>query len=451
MSEQRLFGLFASAALICAMASQALAQNGVIVDADGVLRTRTVHDPSGALMKQRLNEAKAALNPDLARPSELRKISLNRLEAALAEQIRIGGAPTAEMKNLAGLTRIQYVFFYPETGDIVIAGPSEGYFADATGRIRGIETGAATLQLDDLIVALRAYPPGEDGVKTISVSIDPTKEGLARMQQFLSRIGGRATPNDTQAIVNGLRESLGEQDVVLRGISPKTHFAQVLAEADYRMKLIGIGLEQPPVKITSYVAKANPGAVSRNALQRWYFKPNYECVKVSEDDLAMELVGSGVKLVGADEMVTAEGVRVASRRVDTASKEFVESFTRLYPELAVKSPVYGQLQNLMDMAIAAAFIQRQDYYGQASWKMEVLSDEKAYAVETLNAPQKVATAVNAIWKGRTLMTPIGGGVNIQPRVALNRDRLLPDNDGAVKESREQIDLKAVAADNWWWD
>jgi hypothetical protein len=424
---------------------------GVDVDADGVLRTRTVHDPSGQLTRQRLAQAKATLAADLARPSKLRKVSLNRLEAALDEQIRRGGGPTEEMRYLAGLTRLQYVFFYPETNDIVIAGPAEGYFIDADGRVRGVETGQATLQLEDLVVALRAFGPNQAAVKKIGVSIDPTQEGLQRMQQFLVRIGGRATPNDTLAIVKGLQESLGKQTVTIKGVSPKTHFAQVLTEADYRMKLIGIGLEQPPVKITSYVAKASPANVSRNALQRWYFKPNYDCVKVSEDDLAMELVGSGVHLVGADEMVTAEGLRVNSGRVDAASKAFVESFTRLYPQLAVKSPVYGQLRNLIDMAIAAAFIQRHDFYGQADWKMQVFGDEKVYSVETLNAPEQVETAVNAIWKGRTLMTPIGGGVSIQPLVALNDDRVLADADGAVKETRSQIDLKAVAADNWWWD
>ncbi len=85
-----------------------------------------------------------------------------------------------------------------------------------------------------------------------------------------------------------------------------THFAQVLVEADYRMKLIGIGLEHPPLRqMMSWVDRVNPGTVSRNALQRWFFVPNYECVKETADDLAMELVGDGVKLVNADEVVRA--------------------------------------------------------------------------------------------------------------------------------------------------
>lgn len=439
--------------LLGASSRMAYAQGagGVEVDAEGVLRTKFVNDPSGVLFKRRLAEAKAALDADLARPSELRKISLNRLEAALAERIENNADATAEMKHLAGLTGIRYVFFYPDSGDIVIAGPAEGFFHDLTGRAIGTHSGKSVMELQDMIVALRAFGPGAAPPKSIGVSIDPTKEGLAKMQEFLVRAGGRATPNDTLAIVTGLKESLGLQTVTIKGISPKTHFAQVLAEADYRMKLIGIGLEQPPVKITSYVSKANPAAVSRNALQRWYFVPNYECVRVSEDALAMELVDGGVKLIGAHELVTAQGGRVAAGQVDAASQQFVESFTRNYNALAEKSPVYAQLRNLIDMSIAAAFIQQQDYYGAAGWKMEVFGDEKAFPVETFHAPAQVETAVNAIWKGRTLMTPIGGGVHIQPRKALSQDNLQRDSSGEITASREKVDLKAIPAGQWWWD
>ena len=84
-----------------------------------------------------------------------------------------------------------------------------------------------------------------------------------------------------------------------------------MVEADYRMKLIGIGLEQPPVRLKSYVARANPRQIARNALQRWYFVPDYQCVRVSDDALAMELVGEGVKLVGEDEVVAKDGSRAA--------------------------------------------------------------------------------------------------------------------------------------------
>jgi hypothetical protein len=129
----------------------------------------------------------------------------------------------------------------------------------------------------------------------------------------------------------------------------------------------------------------------------------------------------------------------------------VTSFTQKYPELARRLPVYAQLRNLIDMAIATAFIQQQDYYNRAAWPMRIFGDERAFAVETYEAPRQVETAVNAVWKGRTLMTPIGGGVHIQPRLALSSENLLADEDGHVSQTRESVDLGSLAAGQWWWD
>ncbi len=422
---------------------------GVEIDADGVLRKKIYDDPGGVLTKRRKAEARATLPADIARVSKLRKISLNRLEAALAERLAAGEFETNDMKYLAGLTRIQYVFFYPESNDIVIAGPAEGYMEDLSGRAVGIHSGRSVLELQDLVVALRAFPPAGDRTPLIGVSIDPTQEGLTRMQQFLGGLG-KVTPRDANRIATGLRTNLGLQNVTIKGVAPETHFAQVLVEADYRMKLIGIGLESTEVGIRSYVSRAS-GRSQANAMQRWFFTPNYECVRVSSDEYAMELVGEGVKLIGADERVAGDGTRVAVKRADRASRAFVEEFTKKYSKLADSSPVYAQLKNLIDMSIAAAFIQEQDYYGQAGWEMDVLMDEEAFPVETYTVPTQVETAVNAVWKGNTLLTPVGGGVNLQPRQALLADNLLQDANGELTKRRATVKMTGVAKDQWWWD
>jgi hypothetical protein len=322
---------------------------------------------------------------------------------------------------------------------------------DVTGRVVGITSGQSTMLLEDLVVALRAFPPAGSRTDEIGCSIDPTKEGLSRMQQQLLRIYSGAVPRDPHSIVNSLRTALGLQEVTVFGVSDKTHFAQVLVEADYRMKLIGIGLEVPPVKITSYVSRANPRNVARNALQRWYFVPDYECVKVSDDELAMEMVGNRIKLVGEDEVVAAGGTTVRSSHVDTASQAFVGSFTRKYNELAGKVPVYSQLRNLIDASIAAAYIQDRDLYAHAGWRMDVFGSEANFPVEVYEAPETVETAINAIWKGHTLMTPIGGGVNMQPRNALRADRMLSDDDGKLSTVHKAVDLSALKPGCWWWD
>lgn len=440
-----------TAAVLAASHVNAQQGSGVVVDASGVLRTHTIPDPTGRLHLQRMAAARAALQPELARPSQLRKISLTRLEAEIAKRVAVGQGITDDMRYLAGLTRIRQVFIYPESGEIVVAGPAEGYGANIAGRVVGTTSGRATLELQDLVVALRAYPPSGQNTKAMVVSIDPTQEGLTKMRQFLVAISGRVTPADAGRIATGLKENLGLQTIRILGISPKTHFAQVMVEADYRMKLIGIGLQQPPVRIESYVARANPRSVARNALQRWYFTPNYDCVRVSDDRMAMELEGDGVKLISEDEMVLANGGRLDSTTVDRASHTFVSTFTQHYAELADKDPVYAQLRNLIDMAIAAAYIQHNDYYGMADWDLGVMGDESKFAVETYPEPKQVETAVNAVWKGSTLMTPIGGGVRIEPERALSSEQMKIDVEGELKRMRAELAVEGLADGQWWWD
>ncbi|WP_145058831.1 DUF1598 domain-containing protein [Adhaeretor mobilis] len=428
--------------------------SGVAVDADGVLRRVAATDATGQLMQLRARQARTQLEADLQRPSKLRKVSLTRLGRLIDKSIAEGHGPDETMQHLAGLTRVQYVFFYPETNDIVVAGPAEAWVETETGRVIGIETGQPVMELQDLVVALRTFAPHGKKNPLVYCSIDPTQEGLQRMQQFLSRVGSPRSIGDAQFtnfVVEGLQESLGLQNITIGGVAADTHFAQVLVEADYRMKLIGIGLERPPVRIASYVALANPASVARNALQRWFFVPNYERVKISEDGHAAEFVGAGVKLVGEDEVVGGDGGRTGSGRQSGASRKFTRSFTDNYEQLAQRAPVYGQLRNCIDLLVAAAFIQQNDLYEAAGWDLGSLGEEATYPVQNYNTPKQVATAVNSMWKQRRLMTPVGGGVEIRADQALSPENRLADEGGNVASMRDSIDLSDLPADQWWWD
>lgn len=429
--------------------------SGVAVDADGVLKRHVAPDASGQLMRTRIEQARVALGDDFSKSSQLRKVSLTRLLKLIDKAIAEGHGPDDAMRNLAGLTRIRYVFYYPETKDIVLAGPAEGWVETPDGRVVGWNSAQPTLQLEDLAVALRTFAPEGKKNPLVYCSIDPTQDGLARMQQFLDEFGTRIQPGTEQAaeqfIADGLRDSLGQQVITVGGVPASTHFAQVMVEADYRMKLIGIGLEQPPVNIATFVALANPATMARNALQRWYFVPDYQRIKVAEDGHAAEFVGAGVKLVGEDEVVTKAGERRQVVSPSGASRKFTRSFTEKYNQLAERAPVYGQLRNCIDLLVVAAFLQHHDLFGQAELELGALGDEARYPVETYNAPKHVAAAVNSMWKRNRLMTPIGGGVEIRAGLAVDSANALADSDGAVAEAREANDVSALPADRWWWD
>lgn len=427
---------------------------GVFIDAEGVLRTELHADPAGRLMEERRAAARAALGPKVGGRSALRKVSLVRLERAVAAQLAAGRKPTDEMRYLAGLTRVQYLFLYPETGDIVIAGPAEGWVEDLAGRVVGIETGRPVILLEDLVVALRAFHPDQQEVGVIGCSIDPTEEGLARMQDFLRNVGRPSVAGDpafTQYYVDGLRAAMGMQTVRVIGVSPATHFAQVLVEADYRMKLIGLGIERPPVKLTTYVDKLTPAMGRHNALTRWYFVPDYQCVRPAPDGTAMQLVGETVKLVGEAEFVSATGQRSSAGKSNNASRIFTEGFTKKYPEIAKRAPVYAQLRNLIDLAVMAAYMLHNDYHAKAGWKMEIFRNEERFPVETYPVPTQVETVVTSMWKGGYLTAPMGGGVHIDAEEALADVNLIRTDAEQVLHARKSIGIESLPPEQWWWD
>lgn len=424
---------------------------GVQIDPQGVLQVMQ-SDPRVTQMQ--LMAARQSLPPRLARPSKLRKVSLNRLEKAVAKNLESGNSPTPEMLALAGLTRLEYVFFYPESGDIVIAGPAEGFGRDSVGRIVGVESWQPCLLLEDVVVALRAFPPGNASkANTISVSIDPTPAGLVRLQQVLQQIGGTVQATEQiPLIVQSLKQALGYNVVTIQGVPASTHFAHVLTEADYRMKLIGIGLEPVPVPMASYVSRLSEATMPSNSMLRWYFVPDYEAIAVSSDGLAMKLNGRGVKLVDEGEMVDRSGNRKAVGRTNPASRAYALEFTKKFNKIATAQPVYAQLRNLVDLSIAAAYIQKNDFVEKAGWDLGVLGKEEILSVEVLPPPQQVETAINAVMAGGRLVTPIGGGVAIQARKALSQENVGSDDKGEIAGARTTATAVDQLEDGqWWWD
>jgi hypothetical protein len=443
--------LFPAAMLVAVDALAQPGAAGVMIDARGVLRTTAVAD--AGLSAAHRKAAVTALPGDLQKPSALRKVALSRLDAELAAAIAGGRGIPPELTRLAGLTRVQYVFVYPATenapGEVVLAGPAEPWLEDATGRVIGAVTGSPIVLLEDLAAAIRCFAPGQPQDRLIGCSIDPRPAGLKAMQEFLAKTGRINPQAGVDQIVQGLRESLGPQQISVQGVSPATHYARVLVEADYRMKLIGIGLERPPVAMKSWVDLAAGGAIAANGLQRWYFVPDYQCLRIAEDDLAVEVVGRGVKLCCADEVVLPDGRRLDATRASGSAKQFADTFTRKYAELAAQSPVFGQLRNLIDLAVAAAYMQEHDAFGKAGWSAATLRDEARYPIETGHAPTEVEPAVHAVWKGARLLTPIGGGVTMHPRMALDAPNLLMDEKGEVNAARTAA--ATLPAGRWWWD
>ena len=418
---------------------------GIAIDAAGVV-TPAFAKETKVRLNQKRQEALAAENipGDVNVSSPLRKVSLVRLEQLSREFADQKKHVPVEMQFLAGLQRIDYVFVYPETGDLVIAGPAEGFAPNAIGRVLGTSTGRPPLRLDDLIVALRTVPQSS----LVGCSIDPTPEGLARFNDYLKRNSFAATVAVIQQRFREMTRAMGTQNVTVFGVPADSHFASVLVEADYRMKLMSVGLERP--KISRWKSHLQLSGTRDNTLQRWWFTPLYNAFEQSEDGNAFGISGQRVQLMSQSEQVSSSGKRSAAAFTAQSTEKFAKQFTERYEDVAEVSPIFAELQNIIDLAILAALFEKEQLPKRVDWSMELFLNEELAPLAKGNPPSKVESVCNYRRAGSGIIGLVGGGVTISPRRLLQRATFDREGnrelEGNVRDSVPPAELKT-----WWWD
>lgn len=433
--------------------------NGVYVDAQGALhKLAKAANTGGALEALRAeNERPRSDLPDgdVRRVSRLRKVSLPRLERAVAERAALGQRPDDAMQLLAGLSRIEYVFVYPQTGDLVLAGPAGPWKVDGEDRIVSAESGRPLLRLDDLVVVLRHVLKREDAV--FGCSITPTEEGLAATRRFAEESARKKLPAGEAARkkwLAGLRSALGSQTIDVFGIDPRSRVAHVLVEADYRMKLVGLGLEEGVLGVPSYLANVRVGTDGRLPpldVLRWWFTLDYDAIESTADRAAFAIRGQGVRVMSENQFLAATGKRQRTGESSPANGEFAHNFTQHFGELATKYPVYAELQNLCDAALVAAIIQSEKLDAAAGWSMAWLGDERRYVVAKGHAPKTVETVAAHRVIGETqIIAAVSGGVRIAPTSFAARDKMRTERDGELTAASKSSQ-PPQAAERWWWD
>ena len=159
---------------------------------------------------------------------------------------------------------------------------------------------------------------------------------------------------------------------------------------------------------------------------------------------------STMELVPAEDRLDSNGQKVSTKKSNKASRNFCASFTKEFDRLAAKDSLYGELRNLVDLSVAAAFIQKMDLYGKAGWKMSFLGSEEAYESQRFEAPIHIEPVINFAVRNGAFSAPIAGGVNIQPQAALRTESIQKDS-GKIDALREQVKIENLADGQWWWD
>ena len=166
-----------------------------------------------------------------------------------------------------------------------------------------------------------------------------------------------------------------------------------MVEADYRMKLIAVGVEPPPIRMTTFVG-ALKGAP--RDMQAWWLTPEYKCVKQANDGLSVQLIGRGVALK-TENILFGQRAQVLRTKLkpSRAARSYASSFTKLYEQISQRRPVFAQLRNAINLLVLTAWIAKSDGYQKSGWQPDLLLDDAQAAPprswQTSNMPPRLPT------------------------------------------------------------
>lgn len=415
---------------------------GVSVDAEGTVKNASLQEREGWLNEMR--NAIGEPSGGLADQTELRMISLSKLQAEIARAMEADEPLAADVLYLAGLQRIEYVFVYPGQQDIVLAGPAEGWVVRQDASVVGRTTGRPVLQLEDLLTALRTTEASRQ--QAISVSIDPTPEGEVRLNRLLSQVrsvGAGFNPADMQV---AMREAFGPQLVTLTTVANDSRVAQTLVAADYRMKRLAMNLDESPVAgLPSYMEMIRDGGTGQGVQPRWWMASDYDAILHSEDRLAWKLTGQGVKAMTEDELVDVRGARSGTGRANKFAQRWADLFTAKFDQLCAYNAAFGDLRNVMDLSIVATVISGHELEKVAGCDFGLLRGEAGQLpTPSWKTPKTIAPEVSFV-KGRAgWAVSASGGVELNPWQVVSQQAKA---DASVKLVHAQA---AARGDKWWW-
>lgn len=401
-------------AAIAGLAVPALAQNtgggtttqplvfgGVQLSTEGVLTSRT--------------QAPAKRSGKDAEKSTA-YVSLPRLLERLREHAAGGKKELpADLRYLGGLTQVRQVFVYPAEHDLVLAGPAEpletGNRLLAVGKV----TGRPALQLDDLIVALRAVQARTAG-GIYGCTIDLPPGALQKVTNVVRRMG-RASD---AAIAAEIKKTIGPQQVRVVGVPDTSRLGMAMLVADFRLKRMAMGGDAVPVP------GVGTGLGSGAASNRTWFSPAYEPLLVSADGNSYELRGPRLRLDAGAQMFEPHGASEAAKR-------FAKNFSEKMDAIAAKVEAIADLQNVSDLLVVAALIQQDRLDHKAGVDLSWVYDARVYTPAAYPVAKFADTQVLV-----TSDSYVAGGVYVTPGAVL-KNRETPRDEALTKARKRPGD------------
>ena len=303
-------------------------------------------------------------------------VSLRRLSAMLDLRARGGtdGKPlfrarAAALRRLRGMTRLDGFVVDPAGRDLVLWGK----------RVPG----EPALELDDFVIALRAalgrYTIERDG-RRIRVSPGISLDADGAVFRSLRKVEV-ATPEGRRRY----REMCSAPMIVrVDGMPRHTRVAKVLVDADFRMKLVGMGDVRLPIRdpfpsdfeararAARYVRSAGLSTRPVYAPGRMWFEPARFTYQTSPGGETLFLDRAQVRLSERTQRVTAAGELVDGGPSDAFAVNFACAWTDRMDDVAASEPIWADMIHIFRTFAIAELAVRTDALRRARFDADYL-------------------------------------------------------------------------------
>jgi hypothetical protein len=347
---------------------------------------------------------------------------------------------------MAGLQRIEFVILSPETNDIILAGPGEGYKVNAQGVVVGEKSGTPVIHLEDFLVAMRSVDNARTG-QGVSVSIDPTEQGIKNLEQFYRRLkqSGKPFHPSMQPLVE---QAMGEQMIRLTGVPADSRFSQVLVAADYKMKRLGMGLEKAPIKnFPSFMEMAQKAkAKNMKAAPRFWMECSYDPIAKSEDGNVWQIRGKGVRALTEESKFDKDGKRAGAKKPNRFAMKWADMMTDRFEELSQAEPAFRELRNMMDLSVVSAIIKREQLSQKVGLQTPAILGLTNAAVTPSHAVPKVVPAQCSFVRiTNSYLVSASGGVQLDSWGVAAKSEVVPGIGAVAKTAMNRT------SESWWWN
>jgi hypothetical protein len=208
------------------------------------------------------------------------------------------------------------------------------------------------------------------------------------------------------------------------------------------MKRLGMGFEPAPIDgMPSFLdmAKSRRRAL-HNMMPRWWLAPKYEPLRRDADGLAWELRGQGVQCL-TEQGFLADGALERTGKADPTAQKWADTFTAKFDELSREDSTFGQLRNVMDLAVVAALLTKERLLEQSGLQAPKLMAEQP--LDEYPVPRTVPSQASFVRAGRTWVVSVSGGVQIYPWQVADRTEVAAD----LANARAAL---PAAQSGWYW-